>query len=333
MGRNRIEFPFTPGGSNTFTGNVIINGSLTTNDGVTFNNGFSTTSFVVTGAGPSQWLNGTVEQYLAGSNVQVFAGSTWQFNNTPTFGGGLKITGGTPAADSIYDDAVGGFVIQASVGTGTDFTIRNPTASTSYMFVSTGSSVPSFPHGVVITGTAGANPGGITKELAGGLTLEAVTGSSYDLTLRNPSNSASYMDVPTGSNTPDFPNGMTIEGGSLLGRFQYASFVPTPVGFTIVNGTGSVTFSGQYLRIGNFCHYEIQATLTGTATLAAVGGTSHFTGLPVTSLSPTVANHVTDGSGTNYGHGWTQGTIHNSPTIGATNGAGSITWNGDLLTT
>jgi hypothetical protein len=111
------------------------------------------------------------------------------------------------------------------------------------------------------------------------------------------------------------------------------AFTPTANSFTIVNGTGSVTFSGMYTQIGKFVHYEIIATLTGTATLAAAAIVSNFTGIPFLTLPIyNIANHATDSLGTNYGHGVTVplGT-HFSPLIPATHGNGQISWSGDVL--
>ncbi len=137
----------------------------------------------------------------------------------------------------------------------------------------------------------------------------------------------------TFNNIPVFNLGIRFSPGGPI--FEYAGnvpFVPNPVGFTIVNGTGSVTFTGIYTQIGNFVHYEIVATLTGTATLAATALTSYFSGFPVTPINDT-ANHVTDGNGTNYGHAFTSvGATVFSTTIVATHGGGGITWSGDFLT-
>lgn len=275
MGRNRIEFPFNPAGSNTFTGAVIFNGQTTFNDGTTFNAGFGTTSFVVTGAGPSQWLNGTVEQYLAGSNVQVFAGSVWTFNNSPTFQAGITVTGNAGTQSSLGSSPANGQFMRAVPGTVNDYSLLNPTAASFYMTVPTGSLIPVFPQGLKPSATSSAL-------------------SDYQ---------------------------------------ENISFTPVQNAFVIVNGTGGVTFTGHYVKIGKFCHYEIVATLTGTATLAATAGVSFFSGLPVAVAAVAVPNHATDGVGTNYGHGFTNPTSHYSPTIAATHGAGFIIWTLDAITT
>lgn len=138
----------------------------------------------------------------------------------------------------------------------------------------------------------------------------------------------------TFNNIPVFNLGIRFSpGGPIFEYVENAPFVPNPLNFTIVNGTGAVTFTGNYTKIGKFVHYEIVATLTGTATLAATLNLSEFTGLPFTALNYT-ANHATDANNVNYGHASTTpgGTgVHNSPTIAATHGNGLITWSGDCL--
>jgi len=107
MGRNRIEFPFNPSGSNTFTGTVnfssIVNftagGSVTFDGGTTFLSGFS-----VQGPGTVEnFLNGTTLQFQTGTILQMFAGSsftvqpgaTFTFNNIPVFSAGIKLGAST----------------------------------------------------------------------------------------------------------------------------------------------------------------------------------------------------------------------------------------------
>ena len=133
------------------------------------------------------------------------------------------------------------------------------------------------------------------------------------------------------NNIPVFNLGIRFSpGGPIFEYVGNTAFTPIPNGFTIVNGTGGVTFTGIYTQIGKFMHYEIQATLTGNATLAAVLLTSFFTGIPAASLSYLVPNHACDNNGTNYGHGVTL-TEHFSPTIAATHGNGFIVWTCDML--
>ena len=51
-------------------------------------------------------------------------------------------------------------------------------------------------------------------------------------------------------------------------------------GFTIVNGTGGVTASGFYIKIGHLVFVNILIAPTGTATIACTGGVSYLQGLP-----------------------------------------------------
>lgn len=133
------------------------------------------------------------------------------------------------------------------------------------------------------------------------------------------------------NNIPVFNLGIRFSpGGPIFDYEENISFNPNPVGFTIVNGTGGVTFTAFMTVIGKYVHYVIQATLTGTATLAATNGVSKFTPLPFTFAHPE-ANHAMDANITNYGHGLNTGTTHYSPTIAATSGGTQIYWSGDGL--
>jgi hypothetical protein len=183
----------------------------------------------------------------------------------------------------------------------------------------------------------GANIGGasIFIDPNNGFQLRVRTGAVNDFVLENQAQTVNYMFVPTGTSVPVFPQGIKVNPtqSNLAIYVENSPFTPTPNAFTIVNGTGGVTFAGWYTQVGKFVHYEIIATLTGTATLAATVA-SNFTNIPF--LTPPkdsiIANHVTDNAGTNYGHGATSNSgAHFSPAIGATHGGGGIVWSCDLL--
>ena len=160
----------------------------------------------------------------------------------------------------------------------------------------------------------------------------AFRGATNDFTIHNQATGHDLLTVPTG--TDNLVANLGIQPGPAQSKLtiyqENVAFTPNPNAFTIVNGTGAVTFSGLYTQIGKFVHAEIKATLTGTATLACTFLTGSFNALPWTTESSGVANHATDGNGTNYGHGLTTGTAWFPPTIAATHGSGYIVFSTDM---
>lgn len=81
------------------------------------------------------------------------------------------------------------------------------------------------------------------------------------------------------------------------------TFTPTANGFTIVNGTGGVTFSGSYTKIGRIVFVKISIAVTGTATIAAASGNYFsFSGLPASTGSG-VSNTANGATAAFYGGG------------------------------
>lgn len=76
-----------------------------------------------------------------------------------------------------------------------------------------------------------------------------------------------------------------------LDDYEEGTWTPSPTGFTIVNGTGGVAWSGTYTKIGRLVKVTMLATITGTATIASAGGgTTFISNLP---FSATAADTLT----------------------------------------
>ena len=82
----------------------------------------------------------------------------------------------------------------------------------------------------------------------------------------------------------------TVSGGAAttdLSDVTSGTYSPTLTGFTIVNGTGSVTATATYTKVGHLMFVNIVISPTGTATIACIAGTSFvsssFTSAPTAS--------------------------------------------------
>lgn len=73
---------------------------------------------------------------------------------------------------------------------------------------------------------------------------------------------------------------LTSTEQSALASSVDGTWTPTFTSLTVVNGTGSATYSGRYSRIGRTVSYTIKIVCTGTATTAATAGTTYCT-LPI----------------------------------------------------
>ena len=65
-----------------------------------------------------------------------------------------------------------------------------------------------------------------------------------------------------------------------LNDYSAGSWTPTLNSFTIVAGTGAISSTGTYIKIGHLVWLSCLITGTGTATIASTGGTSNITGQP-----------------------------------------------------
>ena len=123
-----------------------------------------------------------------------------------------------------------------------------------------------------------------------GVYLRATTGSSFDFVLINPAGNAFVLTLPTGSNIPNFPYGLTGTTGAFTGAIS-SSGVITASGaagasyFATSNGTSfgplNSSYCHMYSNLSFYFNQDIQTTgqfigagtgLTGTASGLSVGG-------------------------------------------------------------
>ncbi len=142
-----------------------------------------------------------------------------------------------------------------------------------------------------------------------------------------PNNAATTTGSAATLTTGRTINGVSFNGSANIqtatsGTSDYATgtFIPSPTGLTVVNGTGGATYAGNYTAIGNIVYFTIRISLTGTCTVASVAATSKFTGLPYTPAKTDTVTVVNDAiSGGAYpGLVYTDGTVY-LPTWTATN--------------
>lgn len=140
------------------------------------------------------------------------------------------------------------------------------------------------------TGSATATPV-ITYDAKGRLT--AVTSATVTPAVGSITGLGSNVD--TWLATPSSANlaaALTDEMGSGSAVFGAAStWTPTRNGFTEVLGGGSITNTGNYIRIGNLVFWTCKLACAGGATLAAsVGVGSYISGLPVSAAEEAPGN-------------------------------------------
>ena len=80
---------------------------------------------------------------------------------------------------------------------------------------------------------------------------------------------------------------------------QSGTWVPLFTGLTVVNGTGGVTYDGQWTRIGNLVTFSVRIITSGNATTASTAGTTYST-LPFIPARSS-KNAVTDSGLTDLG--------------------------------
>lgn len=161
----------------------------------------------------------------------------------------------------------------------------------------TATGTKTFSGGAIINGGSAA-AGSLYKSAANGLDIQAITGSTYDFYLANPGNSAAYMRVPTGTNVPDFIQGIKLNSGTTLANYAEGTWTPSVAGLTIV---GTPTYTGRYTRIGRFVFFTLR--VQSTTSTASTQGSTTFSN-PFTALNASVcsaANSATAATG--YGVG------------------------------
>jgi len=73
---------------------------------------------------------------------------------------------------------------------------------------------------------------------------------------------------------------LSSSDANTLDDYEEGTWTPILNSFTIVNGTGSITASGSYTKIGRLVFVNCVITGTGTATIASTGNLSNITGIP-----------------------------------------------------
>ena len=105
-----------------------------------------------------------------------------------------------------------------------------------------------------------------------------------------------------------------------------ATWTPAFTGLTVAPGTGTVTYSGTYTKIGRAVFWVANITITGNATTASTVNTTQITNLPVTVGASNTCVAV-NAATTSYGNGLVAaaGTVALLPTWAAYNGNVVIT--------
>lgn len=101
--------------------------------------------------------------------------------------------------------------------------------------------------GVVVTGGA-AGAGTVYKSAGAGLTIQAITGVTFDFALINPSNASYIMNVATGTLVANFPGGMsgTLQTAAQPLVTSLGVLVSLNVTGTIAGAGGITAFAGEF---------------------------------------------------------------------------------------
>lgn len=103
----------------------------------------------------------------------------------------------------------------------------------------------------------------ITKNTTAGLCLYGITGSSYDFSVLNPSATQYYLRVPTGTNVPEFPYGLTAGSILNINPSSGSSVLSLQVGGT------------EYGRLRSYSGATILSNAAGTIYLRPNGDTNN----------------------------------------------------------
>lgn len=110
----------------------------------------------------------------------------------------------------------------------------------------------------------------------GAQNITMASGTLQAMTLTNQGTVTISSGIPISATSTGL-NGATVANAT---DYSSGSWTPTLNSFTIVNGTGAITATGKYIKIGHLVWLNCLITGTGTATIASVGGTSNITGQP-----------------------------------------------------
>lgn len=112
--------------------------------------------------------------------------------------------------------------------------------------------------------------------------------------------SFSSGDIFTSYNTTNLIIGQncqvpTSTTPNITREYKEGVFTPVPTGLSVVVGSGTVTYSGYYTKIGRFVHWGILITPTGTATTASTISATTFGGIPFVAAKPSTCQAATAG--------------------------------------
>jgi hypothetical protein len=119
-----------------------------------------------------------------------------------------------------------------------------------------------------------------------------------------------------------FPaSAVAVADVNTLDDYEEGTWTPTYTGLTVVPGTGGVTHTGAYTKIGRMVHVVLRIAVTGTATHASSLGNTYCNNLPFTAAAGHFHGGVTTSSLDDYGKCTVNGTTTNlyPPTWIATN--------------
>jgi hypothetical protein len=115
------------------------------------------------------------------------------------------------------------------------------------------------------------------------------------------------------ANTP--AAGMTSQ---LLNWYEEGTYTPTFTNLTVVDGTGSATYTGTYTRVGRLVYFTATITVTGSCTTASING-STYVSLPFTAAPSAGSVGVADANAANLSNGLIAGAVCYMPTWSARN--------------
>ncbi len=226
------------------------------------------------------------------------------------------------------------------------------TASNTLTFTGTDSSSVAFGAGGTVLysgGALGTPSSGVATNLTGtaaGLTAGTVTtnanltgavtsvGNAASLGSFSSANLSTALTDETGSGVAVFATTPTLVapvlgvatatsltfGETALNKYQQDTWTPAFTGLTVVEGAGSVAYSGQYTVIGNVVIWSARIQPSGGATTASVAGTTFINNMPyVIGAIESTCSAANSGTLDSYGNGVGGSSTDNmfTPTWGA----------------
>ena len=307
----RISFPFPTAQANSWSGFQTFNGGIASNLLI-----LSTDTLLANASiqGNTDWS--AFSGAGSGQSVQGFSSA-------------FTVGGGTPFDGNHYTGTMNvGYYVKAQAFTGpggivdrlTGFRADMDEHGTGTVAVLEGVSVQA-----AITGNLATIANNIGIHVQTPILGTGTITSNYGIKVENQNVGGSYTCIYTGLGGNYF-TGLTVcaggvnLGGTTLTQYQEGTFTPTFTGLTVVNGTGGVTWTGRYTRIGNRVDWTVQSLVSGTCTLASTAGTTFLNNLPFSGSSNSVASTSNiNGTAQGIGQALQAGLNAFLPTFGAMN--------------